>query len=125
MLEWKQQWKGRYALLIKGARRVGKSTLVEEFAKREYKSYILIDFSKPSKQINELFEDMMDLDYFFVRLQTLMKVNLYDRESVIVFDRCKTSHWLDKPSSIWSRMGDMTIWRLVLSFRFGKISKTS
>lgn len=86
MLEWKQQWKGRYALLIKGARRVGKSTLVEEFAKREYKSYILIDFSKPSKQINELFEDMMDLDYFFMRLQTLMKVNLYKRESAIVFD---------------------------------------
>ena len=86
MLEWKQQWKGRYAFLIKGARRVGKSTLVEEFAKREYKSYILIDFSKPSKQINELFEDMMDLDYFFMRLQTLMKVNLYKRESAIVFD---------------------------------------
>ena len=86
MLEWKQQWKGQYALLIKGARRVGKSTLVEEFAKREYKSYILIDFSKPSKQINELFEDMMDLDYFFMRLQTVMKVNLHERESAIVFD---------------------------------------
>jgi len=86
MLEWKQQWKGQYALLIKGARRVGKSTLVEEFAKREYKSYILIDFSKPSKQINELFEDMMDLDYFFMRLQTVMKVNLHVRESAIVFD---------------------------------------
>lgn len=64
MLQWKQMWQGKYALLINGARRVGKSTLVEEFAKKEYKSYILIDFSKTSKQINELFEDMMDLDYF-------------------------------------------------------------
>lgn len=86
MLQWKQEQQGRYALLIKGARRVGKSTLVEEFAKREYRSYVLIDFSKPSRQVNELFEDMMDLDYFFMRLQTLFHVTLYDRESVIVFD---------------------------------------
>lgn len=86
MLQWKQQWKGQYALLIKGARRVGKSTLVREFAKKEYKSYIFIDFSRPSRQINELFEDMMDLNYFFMRLQTLMQVNLYERESAIVFD---------------------------------------
>ena len=48
MLQWKQQWKGQYALLIEGARRVGKSTLAETFAKKEYKSYILIDFSKTS-----------------------------------------------------------------------------
>lgn len=86
MLQWKQMWQGKYALLINGARRVGKSTLVEEFAKKEYKSYILIDFSKTSKQINELFEDMMDLDYFFIRLQTLFNVVLHPRESVIVFD---------------------------------------
>lgn len=86
MLQWKQTWQGKYALLINGARRVGKSTLVEEFAKKEYKSYILIDFSRTSKQINELFEDMMDLDYFFIRLQTIFGTMLYPRESVIVFD---------------------------------------
>ena len=86
MLRWKQTWQGKYALLINGARRVGKSTLVEEFAKKEYKSYILIDFSRTSKQIDGLFEDMMDLDYFFIRLQTFYNVVLYPRESVIIFD---------------------------------------
>lgn len=86
MLRWKQMWQGKYALLINGARRVGKSTLVEEFAKKEYKSYILIDFSKTSKQVNELFEDMMDLNFFFIRLQTIFNVVLHPRESVIIFD---------------------------------------
>lgn len=86
MLRWKQMWQGKYALLINGARRVGKSTLVEEFAKKEYKSYVLIDFSKTSKQVNELFEDMMDLNFFFIRLQTIFNVVLHPRESVIIFD---------------------------------------
>lgn len=86
MLQWKQIWRGKYALLINGARRVGKSTLVEDFAKKEYKSYILIDFSKTSKQVNELFEDMMDLNFFFIRLQTIFNVVLHPRESVIIFD---------------------------------------
>lgn len=86
MLQWKQMWQGKYALLINGARRVGKSTLVEEFAKKEYKSYILIDFSKTSKQVNELFEDMMDLNFFFIRLQTIFNVVLHPRDSVIIFD---------------------------------------
>lgn len=86
MLRWKQIWQGKYALLINGARRVGKSTLVEEFAKKEYKSYVLIDFSKTSKQVNELFEDMMDLNFFFIRLQTIFNVVLHPRESVIIFD---------------------------------------
>lgn len=86
MLEWKRRWQGRYALLVKGARRVGKSTLVEEFAKKEYRSYILIDFSVASKLVDEIFEDVMNLDYFFLRLQALYNVNLYKRESVIIFD---------------------------------------
>jgi hypothetical protein len=86
MLQWKQQWKGQYALLIEGARRVGKSTLAENFAKNEYKSYILIDFSKSSKQISELFDDMNDLDFFFLKLQGIFKVQLVERQSVIVFD---------------------------------------
>ena len=68
MLQWKQQWQGKYALLIEGARRVGKSTLVENFAKNEYKSYVLVDFSKTSPQIRELFDDISDLDFFFLNM---------------------------------------------------------
>lgn len=86
LLQWKEQWQGKYAVLIEGARRVGKSTLVENFAQREYKTYILIDFSKANREVNALFEDMMDLDYFFVRLQSIFHVNLHRRESVIIFD---------------------------------------
>ena len=86
LLQWKEQWQGKYAVLIEGARRVGKSTLAENFARREYKSYILIDFSKANRELNALFEDMMDLDYFFVRLQSMFHVDLHPRESVIIFD---------------------------------------
>ncbi|MBR0176091.1 MAG: ATP-binding protein [Bacteroidales bacterium] len=86
MIRWKNQRKGETALLIKGARRVGKSTLVEEFAKREYKSYILIDFSKTDKEVESLFDNLMNLDYFFIRLQNIFGVTLHQRESVIVFD---------------------------------------
>ena len=57
MLEWKQNSQGKTALLIEGARRIGKSTVVEEFAKNEYESYILIDFAKASKEVKSLFED--------------------------------------------------------------------
>ena len=86
MLSWKHNRQGSTALLIMGARRVGKTTLVQEFARREYKSHIFIDFSQTSKEINELFEDMMDLNYFFFRLQNIYGVQLFPRESVIVFD---------------------------------------
>ena len=86
MLRWKQERQGSTALLIKGARRVGKSTLVEDFAKREYKSYVLIDFSHVSKQLNSLFEDINDLDFFFLRLQQETHTTLYKRNSVIIFD---------------------------------------
>lgn len=86
LLEWKSAYAGRYAILVEGARRVGKSTLVEEFAKKEYKSYVLIDFSKSSKDIKDCFDDIADLDRFFLRLQTLTGVQLVNRESVIIFD---------------------------------------
>ncbi len=86
LLEWKKESAGKTALLIEGARRVGKSTVAEEFAKKEYKSYILIDFSKASKEVRELFEDMSDLDYVFLRLQLIYGVDLQKRESVIIFD---------------------------------------
>ena len=86
IMEWKQSSKGRNALLIEGARRVGKSTVVKEFAEREYKTYILIDFSRASKEIIELFDDMHDLNFFFFRLQQLFGVALHQRESLIVLD---------------------------------------
>jgi len=86
MLEWKREFDGKTALLIKGARRVGKSTLAEEFAKNEYESYILIDFSIASKEVNSLFEDLSDLNYLFLRLQMIYHVNLTERKSVIIFD---------------------------------------
>ena len=86
MLEWKQQSEGKTALLIEGARRIGKSTVVEEFAKNEYESYVLIDFSKASKDVRNLFEDMSDLNYLFLQLQLQYKVDLHERKSVIIFD---------------------------------------
>ncbi|HPX98472.1 MAG TPA: AAA family ATPase [Bacteroidaceae bacterium] len=86
MLRWKSERNGDTALLIQGARRIGKSTIVEDFARREYKSYILIDFSKVSKEVNDLFNDISDLNYLFLRLQFIYQVQLYERESVIIFD---------------------------------------
>lgn len=86
MLEWKQESDGRTALLIEGARRIGKSTVVQEFAKNEYDSYILIDFAKASKDIRTLFEDISDLNYLFLQLQLQYKVDLQERKSVIIFD---------------------------------------
>lgn len=86
MLKWKQERNGATALLIQGARRVGKSTIAEEFARNEYTSYILIDFSKESKAVADLFDDVSDLNYLFLRLQFIFNVQLHERSSVIVFD---------------------------------------
>ena len=86
MLQWKIERNGSTALLIKGTRRVGKSTLAEEFAKQEYKTYILIDFARISKEVNSLFDDMSDLNFFFMRLQVETGITLYERESAIIFD---------------------------------------
>ena len=86
MLRWKNERQGETALLIEGARRVGKTTLVEDFAKREYKSYIILDFNHIKKGLNSLFDDMGDLDFFFMRLQQETHTLLHERESVIVFD---------------------------------------
>ena len=87
ILQWKTQSNGRTALLIDGARRIGKSWIVEEFGKNEYKSYILIDFNNVRREITELFEDYLtDLDTFFMRLSIYTGVKLYPRESLIIFD---------------------------------------
>lgn len=86
LLAWKQESDGRTALLVEGARRVGKSTVVEKFAKNEYESYILIDFAIAPKSVRELFDDMSDLNYFFLQLQLQFRVDLVERRSIIIFD---------------------------------------
>lgn len=73
-------------MLVEGARRVGKSTVVEEFARREYRSYIFVDFAEASRDIRDLFDDVSDLDYLFLQLQLRYSARLFDRESLIVFD---------------------------------------
>lgn len=86
LLEWKRVKNGQSAILIEGARRVGKSTLIEQFAKNEYESYILIDFNVASDEVKSLFNNLMNMDYIFLQLQTLYKVVLKERKSVIIFD---------------------------------------
>lgn len=85
-MQWKQESDGNTALLVEGARRIGKSTVVEEFARNEYKSYILIDFAEASKEVRELFDDVSDLNYLFLQLQLKYRVDLFERNSVIIFD---------------------------------------
>ncbi len=86
LLEWKRVKNGQSAILIEGARRVGKSTLIEQFAKNEYESYILIDFNVASDEVKSLFNNLMNMDYIFLQLQALYKVVLKERKSVIIFD---------------------------------------
>ena len=85
-LTWKNEVQGKKALLIEGARRIGKSTVAESFAKNEYKSYILIDFNKASKKIKDNFENINKLDLFFQTLSLEDDTKLYPRESIIIFD---------------------------------------
>ncbi len=86
LLEWKRTQNGKTAMLIEGARRVGKSTLVEQFAKNEYESYILIDFNEASEEVKSLFKNLMNKDYIFLQLQSFYNVVLKERKSVIIFD---------------------------------------
>jgi len=86
LLKWKQESNGQSAILVEGARRVGKSTVVRTFAENEYDSYLMIDFNKASKSIKGLFDDLMDLDYLLLYLQTAYHVSLTPRRSVIIFD---------------------------------------
>ncbi|QTQ15003.1 ATP-binding protein [Treponema parvum] len=86
LLDWKKHYADRYAVLLEGARRVGKSTLAENFAKNEYKSYILIDFSKNADNIIKCFDDIGNLPLFFLRLQAETGITLYEQESLIIFD---------------------------------------
>lgn len=86
-LAWKKEVNGKKALLVEGARRIGKSTIVEEFAKNEYRSYILIDFAKATEAVKSYFElHLNDLDTFYMLLSVEYGVQLYSRESIIIFD---------------------------------------
>ena len=86
LVEWKNESDGRTALLVEGARRIGKSTIVKEFATNEYESFILVDFSVAPKAIRDLFDDVSDLNYLFLQLQLQYHVDLIKRKSLIVFD---------------------------------------
>ncbi len=87
LVKWKEESNGSTALLIDGARRVGKSYLAEEFAKNEYETYVLINFSKASKDLKDIFEnDLMDLDIFFNKLSLMFGVKLIERKTLFVFD---------------------------------------
>ena len=86
LLEWKEKYAEKYAVLLEGSRRVGKSTIAEHFAKNEYRSYILIDFSKTTDHIRDCFDDIGNMNMFFLRLQAETGVTLYDHESLIIFD---------------------------------------
>ena len=86
LLQWKHESNGSTALLIEGARRVGKSTVVQEFGKNEYDSFIFIDFSAAKQSVLELFNNFTDLNYFFLQIQLQYKTDLIERKSLIIFD---------------------------------------
>lgn len=89
-LQWKRESDGNTALLIEGSRRVGKTTVVKEFIANEYESSIFIDFTNAPSEVNDLFKDISNLNYLFLRLQFIYHVNLVERKSVIVFDEVQT-----------------------------------
>ncbi|HBA50324.1 MAG TPA: ATPase [Lachnospiraceae bacterium] len=87
LLEWKEKDQGSCALLLDGARRVGKSYIAREFGEKEYRSYLLIDFAHLQREVREIFEnDMNDFDMFFNKLSAYYRTTLYRRESLIIFD---------------------------------------
>ena len=86
LLDWKTTENGRTAIMVEGARRVGKSTIVEQFAQQEYESYILIDFNKAKREVVTLWDDLTDLDTLFLKLQQTYGITLTPRRSAIIFD---------------------------------------
>ncbi len=87
LLAWKTDWAGKRALLVQGARRIGKSTIVEEFAKNEYETYILINFQTDLNKVESLFKnDISDLDTFFRNLSLIYGTRLMARKTLIIFD---------------------------------------
>jgi hypothetical protein len=88
LLDWKKNSQGKTAILIEGARRVGKSTLATEFAKNEYDKYLLIDFSKTSSKVNSLFDDISDLNTLFMQLQFEYNVFKFRKFNLLI-SNCK------------------------------------
>ncbi len=86
LLAWKDKYSDGYAVLLEGARRVGKSTIAEEFAKKEYASYIAVNFANITDELRDVFDDIANLDIFFLRLQSVTGVKLIEGQSVIIFD---------------------------------------
>ncbi len=87
LLDWKNESQGKKAIMIEGARRIGKSTICEEFGKNEYESYILVDFAKKDMEVEKYFNSYInDLDTFFMLLQTHFGIKLIPRKSLIIFD---------------------------------------
>ena len=109
LLEWKAKYSDKYAALLEGAKRVGKSTIAESFGQNEYKSYLLIDFSKTTDNIRSCFEDVGNLNMFFLRLQAETGVTLYEHESYLM--KCSFFHRQGRLSSIWWQMADIVIWK--------------
>lgn len=110
LINWKQDEAGKTALLIDGARRVGKSYIAEEFAKAQYKSFILIDFNRAGDEVKELFIHYLnDLDTLFMYLSGYYNIKLYERESLIVFVKCSCFQEHAPLSNTWWRMAAMII----------------
>ncbi|MBR0119471.1 MAG: AAA family ATPase, partial [Eubacterium sp.] len=87
LLAWKHQMSGNYALLVEGARRIGKSTIVEEFAKNEYEDYLILDFGKEGEAVRSIFENNLDdMDTFFRNLFLQKGKDLTGKKAVIIFD---------------------------------------
>lgn len=86
LLDWKRNYADKYAVLLEGARRVGKSTIAERFAQEEYKTYIRVDFSNVNQNLLSCFDDIADMDMFFLRIQAETGISLHPHESVIIFD---------------------------------------
>ena len=86
MKNWKETTDGRKALLIEGARRIGKSTIAEAFGKNEYETYILIDFNKASKKVKDAFDELNNLDIFFQTISLEYNTRLHPRKSLIILD---------------------------------------
>lgn len=102
MLQWKQNSQGKSALMIDGARRIGKSYIVEEFAQKEYKSYILVDFNNADSDLMEIFDKYLkNLDLFFSYLSLYFNVTLYPRNTAIIFDEVQLYPKARQLSSIW------------------------
>ena len=120
LLRWKRELKGTRALLLEGARRVGKSTLARECAEREYAAHLVIDFSEASDDLKMLFRDYRaDVDSFFMYLQAFTGVSLPRRDSLIVFDEVQRFRLHGSSSSSLLRTVDTTISKPARSYPSG------